>query len=84
MEKWELTPLDAYNNRVYRIIVLIIPIFCLCASATITVLHYIGWYPVINETAMWLFVLSDVLYLAIGFISFESVLMSMELSSPQC
>ena len=66
MNKYELSALDAYTNRVYKIIVLIIPIFCLCASATITTLHYIGWYPDINETAMWLFDLSDVIYLSVG------------------
>lgn len=66
MGKWEMSALDAYTNRVYKIIVLIIPIFCLCASTTITTLHFIGWYPDINETAMWLFDLSDVIYLSIG------------------
>ena len=66
MKKWEMSALDAYTNRVYRIIVLIIPIFCLCASTTITTLHFIGWYPDINETAMWLFDLSDIIYLSIG------------------
>lgn len=66
MKKWEMSALDAYTNRVYKIIVLIIPIFCLCASATITTLHFIGWYPAINETAMWLFDLSDIIYLSIG------------------
>ena len=67
MEKWELSALDAYTNRVYKIIVLIIPIFCLCASATIISLHYLGWYPDVNETALWMFAVSDFLYLAIGF-----------------
>lgn len=66
MGKWEMSALDAYTNRVYKIIVLIIPIFCLCASTTITTLHFIGWYPDINETAMWFFDLSDVIYLSIG------------------
>lgn len=61
-----MSALDAYTNRVYKIIVLIIPIFCLCASATITTLHFIGWYPDINETAMWLFDMSDIIYLSIG------------------
>lgn len=66
MNQSGLSALDAYINRVYKIIVLIIPIFCLCASTTITTLHYIGWYPDINELAMWLFVLSDVIYFMIG------------------
>ena len=66
MKQWEMSALDAYTNRVFKIIVLIIPIFCLCASATITTLHYIGWYPDINETAMWIFICSDIIYLSIG------------------
>lgn len=66
MKNDNLSALDVYTNRVYRIIVLIIPVFCLCASATITILHHIGWYSDINETAMWLFVLSNVFYFVIG------------------
>ena len=70
--KNELTALDAYTNRVYRIIVLIIPIFCLCASTTITVLHFSGFYPDINETLMWIFDFTDVLYLIIGVYFFRT------------
>ena len=66
MRQNEISALDAYTNRVYKIVILIIPLFCLCASATITFLHIIGWYPQINETAMWLFVLMDILFLLIG------------------
>lgn len=72
MKNSNLSALDAYTNRVYRIIVLIIPFFCLCASATITILHYIGWYSDINETAMWLFDLSDVVYFMIGIYFFRT------------
>lgn len=61
-----LSALDAYTNRVYRIILFLIPVFCLCASTTITVLHYIGWYPDVNEVALWLFVMSDIIYFIIG------------------
>ncbi len=61
-----LSALDAYINRVYKIILFLVPVFCLCASITITTLHYVGWYPDINETAMWLFVLSDIIYFIIG------------------
>lgn len=66
MENSNLSALDAYMNRVYRIIVIIIPVFCLCASTSITILHYVGWYPDINEAWMWAFDLSDVIYFAIG------------------
>ena len=62
----KLSVLDLYTKRVYKIVVMIIPIFCLCASATITTLHFLGFYPDINETAMWLFCASDIIYFALG------------------
>ena len=67
-----LSALDAYINRVYRIIVLIIPIFCICVSITITTLHLTGHYPDINRTALLLFDLSDILYLLIGIYLFHT------------
>ena len=67
-----LSTLDAYINRVYRIIVLIIPIICICASITITTLHLTGHYPDINRTALLLFDLSDILYLLIGIYLFHT------------
>ena len=65
-KKREMSALDAYTNRVYRIIVLLIPGFCMCASATIVTLHFLGWYPDITVSAMWAFVFMDVTFLAIG------------------
>ena len=62
----ELTALDAYTNRVYKIIMLVIPISCLCANISITVLHYPGYYADINEFSMWLFDIVDISFLAIG------------------
>ncbi|MBR6400385.1 MAG: GGDEF domain-containing protein [Firmicutes bacterium] len=62
----ELTALDAYTNRVYKIIMLVIPISCLCASITITLLHYLGYYPDINEFLMWLFDIVDISFLVTG------------------
>jgi len=62
----ELTVLDAYTKRVYKIIMLIIPFSCLSASLTITALHFMGYYDRINETWMWIFNGMDLLFLAIG------------------
>ena len=62
----ELSALGAYTNRVYGIILFLIPLLCLCTSTTIVTLYYIGWYPGVNKLAMWLFVLSDFIYLLIG------------------
>lgn len=72
MYKSELSAIDAYINRVYRIIVLIIPIFCLCASVTIITLHSVGWYPGINQKLMYAFIASDILYFIIGIYFFKT------------
>jgi len=65
MEK-EMTVLDAYTKRVYNIIMLIIPFSCLSASVTVTVLHYMGYYDIIDETWMWIFNVMDLVFLGIG------------------
>ncbi len=62
----ELTVLDAYIRRVYKIIMLIIPSSCLSASITVTTLHYLGYFADIDEKLMWAFNLMDVVFLAIG------------------
>ena len=64
--KANLSALDSYVNRVYVIVVLLLPIFCLCASSSITIIHYMGLYPHVNEKLLWLFDLSDVFYLCVG------------------
>ncbi|MCR5690614.1 MAG: hypothetical protein K6G62_00130 [Eubacterium sp.] len=67
MNEDELTVLDAYTKRVYKIIMLIIPFSCLAASTTVTSLHYLGYYDQINEFWMWAFDIMDVLFLILGF-----------------
>ena len=71
MERQEMTALDAYINRVYKIIVLIIPIFCLCAAGSITTMQANGWYPPINPALLTLFDISTIVYLMIGKIHFN-------------
>ncbi|MBQ7479141.1 MAG: diguanylate cyclase [Selenomonadaceae bacterium] len=66
MERQEMTALDAYINRVYKIIVLIIPIFCLCAAGSITLMQAHGWYPPIDPVLLMLFDVSTVAYLLMG------------------
>ena len=63
----QLSSIDMYINRVYKFVVLLLPIFCLCASVTITIVHYCGFYPNVNETALFLFCVMDLGFLAIGF-----------------
>ena len=62
----KLSVLDAYTKRIYKIVVIIIPSFCLCASGSITTLYLLGYYPDINEIALWLFCASDIIYFALG------------------
>ena len=62
----DLSALDAYINRVYRIIVLFVPSLCICAAATITFLEIEGLYPPISPYKLVLFDLSTVIYMAIG------------------
>ena len=64
--KQDLSALDAYINRIYKLIVIIIPIFCLCAAATITALEIEGWYPPIDPWLLGLYDFSTVVYLLIG------------------
>lgn len=64
--KRNLSVLDEYTNRVYKIIVLIIPIYCICASATISLMQYKGWYPPLDPALWLLFVASTFFYLAVG------------------
>ncbi|MBR0485617.1 MAG: GGDEF domain-containing protein [Oscillospiraceae bacterium] len=62
----KMTALEAYTSRVYRIIVMVIPVFCLIAGVLIVLLHSFGYYPEINEISMWLFVCMDIIYVIIG------------------
>lgn len=64
--KKHLSILDEYTNRVYKIIVLIIPIYCICASLTISIMQYNGWYPPIERHLLLLFIASTFVYLGIG------------------
>ncbi len=65
MEK-ELTALDAYTKRVYKIIMLIIPNACLSASITIIILHHLGYYANVSALGMYGFALMDVCFILVG------------------
>jgi signal transduction histidine kinase/response regulator of citrate/malate metabolism len=58
--------LDEYSNKVFRLVVLIVPIFFICGNATMTLLHYIGWYPAINDIALWISNSIDTSYMVIA------------------
>ena len=65
-EKYELSALDAYINRVYKFAVLFVPILCLCAGGTITILNGLNLYPVANTVLLAVFDFSALIYLLIG------------------
>ncbi len=62
----QLSAIDAYLNRVYRIIVIIIPLVCVCMSLIITGLHAVGWYDEVDGRAMWIFDSWTLLFLIVG------------------
>ncbi len=65
-EKYALSALDAYMNRMYKIIVILIPSFCLCASSSIIIFYALGIFPSLNFPLLLAFGASDLVYLAIG------------------
>ena len=65
-EKWEMSALDAYINKVFKFDVLFVPILCVCAGITITVLYLMDLYDVINSPMLIVFDISVFIYLAIG------------------
>lgn len=65
-EKWEMSALDAYINKVYRFIIIFVPFLCICAGTTITILYRMGLYQVESVPALVVFDLSVVTFMAIG------------------
>lgn len=55
--------LDAYSNKVFRLVVLIVPFFFLCGNGTMTVMHMMGSYEALDDTLMWFSNSIDILYL---------------------
>ena len=66
LNQQELSALDAYINRVYRVIVLIVPGFCMGAAVFITFVEWQHWYPPIDPVLLAAFDLSTIVYMAIG------------------
>ncbi len=58
--------LDEYSNKIFRLVVLIVPFFFICGNATMTILHYTGLYPDLNDFAMWISNAIDISYMGIG------------------
>ncbi len=56
--------INQYSDRVFRLVVLLVPAFFILGNLTMTIMHYIGWYPAINDIAMWISNAVDIFYLA--------------------
>ncbi|MBR5338000.1 MAG: response regulator [Lachnospiraceae bacterium] len=61
-----ISVLDEYSNKVFKLVLLIVPIFFICGNITMTILHYNGSYPDINDIALWCANTVDVCYMAIA------------------
>ena len=67
-----MSALDAYLNRVYKIIILMSPLAAMMAAITFTIFKLVGWYDVVSTTALIIFDLTNVLYLSIAIYLFRT------------
>ncbi len=65
-KKVHLSALDEYINKVYVLILLMIPGACLCAGILYTFNKIMGWMPPVSWTALIIFDSTCLLYLGIG------------------
>lgn len=66
METRSLTALEEYIKKVYCLVLLIVPGACLCAGLTFTAEKMIGWYPMVNWTALFIFDMTCLFYFLLG------------------
>mgnify|MGYP001034876037 FL=1 len=65
-EKKLLTVLDEYINKVYILVLLLIPGACQCASLAYTFEKAMGWLPTVNWITLLVFDVTCLIYLLIG------------------
>lgn len=61
-----LSALDEYINKVYILVLLLVPGACECAGLAYTFSKIVGWLPTVSWTALIIFDVTCLLYLAIG------------------
>lgn len=61
-----LSALDEYINRVYMLVLLLVPGACECAGLAYTFSKIVGWLPTVNWLALIIFDVTCLIYLAIG------------------
>lgn len=65
-KKVYLSALDEYINKVYVLVLLLVPGACQCAGILYTFLKIMGWLPPVSWTALLIFDVTCLIYLAIG------------------
>ena len=58
--------LDQYSNKVFRLVVLIVPVFFLCGNGAMTIMHYLGMYDAVNDIAMWISNAIDISFMGVS------------------
>lgn len=61
-----LSALDEYINKVYILVLLLVPGACECAGLAYTFSKVVGWLPSVSWTALIIFDITCLLYLAVG------------------
>lgn len=67
-KKYYLSALDEYINKVYVLVLLLVPGACQCAGLAYTFEKIMGWLPSVSWTALIVFDVTCLLYLTIGII----------------
>ena len=67
-KKRNLSAMDEYINRVYTLVLLLVPGACECAGIAYTFSKIVGWIPSVSWTALIVFDVTCLLYLAIGIV----------------
>ena len=67
VERHGLTAMDDYINKVYRMVLLLIPGACQCAGLLYTFEKIMGWLPTVEWMPLIIFDVTCLIYLGIGF-----------------
>lgn len=66
--KLNISALDEYINRVYKLVLLLVPGACECAGLAYTFSKFMGWLPTVSWIPLVIFDITCLLYLAIGIV----------------
>lgn len=65
-KKKPLSALDEYINKVYKLVLILVPGACQCAGLAYTFEKIMGWLPSVSWTALLIFDGTCLVYLTIG------------------